>query len=213
MSKVIKNKGGIGVGAPYELPGYEYDPVNDVFKDLETGKIFTKDGGTTDETIESNKVTSIDVSQYAAPIEIKPTIGNDAMKKATVTLSNIPQASDIEVNKAETIDVSQYTEPVEITPTSGKDGMAKATVTLNINPETLITKLYAWRNASDGKTLYTLTDSPTTGSRCFTASGNSTFPYTLVKKTISDVGDDYIASSYWVNGAQFTRYSTGDISF
>jgi len=213
MSKVIKNKGGIGVGTPYDLPGYEYDPVNDTFKDLETGKIFTKDGGTTDEVIEQNKTTSIDVSQYTAPVEIKPTIGNDAMKKATVTLNNIPAASDIEPNKTATIDVSQYTEPVEITPTSGKDGMAKATVTLNINIDALVPKLCAWRNAGDGKMLYTLTESPTTSSRCFSPGGNSTYPWNLTKRTISEVGDGYIASSYWANGAQFTRYSAGDVSF
>ena len=49
------------------------------------------------------------------------------MKKATITLSNIPE---IETSKAVSIDASTYTEPIEIEPTEGKDGMAKVVVTL-----------------------------------------------------------------------------------
>lgn len=149
MSKVIKRKNAYGMGGTFDHPGYEYDPVNDTFKDLETGKIFSKDGGTTDEKIEANKETNIDVSQYTAPVEIKPTIGNDAMKKTTVTLNNIPVASDIEANKTASIDVSAYTEPVEITPSAGKDAMEKVTITLSDIPAG-INMLYAWKPSSAG---------------------------------------------------------------
>lgn len=40
--------------------------------------------------LEDNKTTTIDVSTYTEPVEIEPTAGKDGMKKATVTLSNIP---------------------------------------------------------------------------------------------------------------------------
>lgn len=41
--------------------------------------------------LEDNKTATIDVSAYTEPVEIEPTEGKDGMKKATVTLSNIPQ--------------------------------------------------------------------------------------------------------------------------
>ena len=40
--------------------------------------------------LEDNKTAIIDVSTYTEPVEITPTAGKDGMKKATVTLSNIP---------------------------------------------------------------------------------------------------------------------------
>lgn len=40
--------------------------------------------------LEDNKTATIDVSTYTEPIEIEPSEGKDGMKKATVTLSNIP---------------------------------------------------------------------------------------------------------------------------
>lgn len=40
--------------------------------------------------LEDNKTATIDVSEYTEPVEITPTAGKDGMKKATVTLSNIP---------------------------------------------------------------------------------------------------------------------------
>ena len=44
-------------------------------------------------TVEDNKTATINVSTYTRPVEITPTSGNDAMAKATVTLSNIPSGS------------------------------------------------------------------------------------------------------------------------
>lgn len=43
--------------------------------------------------LEDNKTATIDVSTYTEPVEIEPTEGKDGMKKATVTLSNIPAGS------------------------------------------------------------------------------------------------------------------------
>jgi hypothetical protein len=40
--------------------------------------------------LENNKTATIDVSTYTEPVEIEPTAGKDGMKKATVTLTNIP---------------------------------------------------------------------------------------------------------------------------
>ena len=40
--------------------------------------------------LEDNKTATIDVSTYTSPVEITPTRGKDGMKKATITLSNIP---------------------------------------------------------------------------------------------------------------------------
>lgn len=84
--------------------------------------------------LENNKAATIDASTYTEPVVITPSAGKDGMKKATVTLSNIPSGADLEANKAETIDVSDYSTPVEITPSSGKDGMEKVTVTLENIP-------------------------------------------------------------------------------
>ena len=133
MSRKVTSKGGYGIGSPYDLPGYEYDPINDSFTDTQTGKTFSKDtAGTV--AFEANKAATIDASQYAAPVEITPSAGKDSMKKVTVTVNNIPEASDLEDNKAETIAVSAYSAPVEITPSGGKDGMKKVTVTLSDIP-------------------------------------------------------------------------------
>lgn len=51
----------------------------------------TSSGGGAD--LENNKTATIDVSAYTEPVEITPTEGKDGMKKATVTLSNIPSPS------------------------------------------------------------------------------------------------------------------------
>lgn len=100
------------------------------------------------ETVESNKAETIDVSTYASPVEVTPDSPNTVMRKATVSLSNIPQ---LENNKAQTIDVSNYSAPVEITPTSGKDGMKKATVTLSNIPtsESMSQTRPAWINLGE----------------------------------------------------------------
>lgn len=77
--------------------------------------------------LDNNKTATINVSTYTEPVEVTPTEGKDGMKKATITLSHIPE---IEATKAVSIDASTYTEPIEIEPTEGKDGIAKVVVTL-----------------------------------------------------------------------------------
>lgn len=42
--------------------------------------------------VENNKTATINVSTYTEPVEITPTSGKTSMKKATVTLSNIPSS-------------------------------------------------------------------------------------------------------------------------
>lgn len=77
--------------------------------------------------LDNNKTATINASTYTEPVEVTPTAGKDGMKKATITVTNIPE---IETSKAVSIDASTYTEPIEIEPTEGKDGMAKVVVTL-----------------------------------------------------------------------------------
>lgn len=43
--------------------------------------------------VENNKSATIDVSAYSAPVEVTPTSGKTSMKKATITLSNIPSGN------------------------------------------------------------------------------------------------------------------------
>ena len=45
-------------------------------------------------SLENNKAETIDVSEYTEPIVIEPSSGKDAMKKVTITLSNIPEEND-----------------------------------------------------------------------------------------------------------------------
>lgn len=47
--------------------------------------------------LDNNKTATINVSTYTQPVEITPTSGKDGMKKATITLSNIPSPSGVSV--------------------------------------------------------------------------------------------------------------------
>lgn len=82
--------------------------------------------------LDNNKTETINVSTYTEPVVVNPTSGKEGMKKATITLSNIPA---IETSKAVSVDVSTYTEPIEIEPSEGKDGMAKVVLTLTNIPQ------------------------------------------------------------------------------
>lgn len=84
-----------------------------------------------DVDLEDNKTATINVSTYTEAVEIEPSDDYDGMKKATVTLSNIPA---LENNKTATINVSTYTEAVEVEPSDSYTGMKKATVTLSNIP-------------------------------------------------------------------------------
>lgn len=50
----------------------------------------TESGGGGGANLENNKTATIDVSAYIGPVAINPSAGKDGMKKATVTLNNIP---------------------------------------------------------------------------------------------------------------------------
>jgi len=57
------------------------------------GKTFeeaTEGGGGGDVELEDNKSAAINVTAYTSPVVVNPTEGEDAMKKVTVTLTNIP---------------------------------------------------------------------------------------------------------------------------
>lgn len=56
--------------------------------------------------LENNKTATIDVSTYTEPVEIEPTAGKDGMKKATVTLSNIPSGGSVTVYAWERTNIS-----------------------------------------------------------------------------------------------------------
>lgn len=45
--------------------------------------------------LENNHQATIDVSTYTEPVEIEPVSGKDGMKKATITLSNIPGGTNV----------------------------------------------------------------------------------------------------------------------
>lgn len=51
--------------------------------------------GSGDVDIENNKAATIDVSTYTDPVVVTPSKGKDGMKKATVTLSNIPSGGGV----------------------------------------------------------------------------------------------------------------------
>lgn len=163
--------------------------------------------------LEANKTATIDVSQYSGAVEITPTSGNDAMKKTTVTLSNIPV---IESNKTQTIDVSEYTEAVEITPTSGKDGMAKATVTLSNIPSGGASTLYCWKGNDGNYDIYAFTTSETPSVNdvvIFNAEGNvQGSTYMDTDKVTSFESSVMHCDNHYYSEVDFTRYSTYDIS-
>lgn len=61
------------------------------------GTVDENPGGGAGADLENNHQETIDVSTYTEPVEITPTAGKDGMKKATITLSNIPSGGDAEI--------------------------------------------------------------------------------------------------------------------
>lgn len=180
-------------------------PLSDLLKatgydcpeDLQ-GKTFAEATSGGDVEVETNKAATIDVSAYTEPVVIEPSDGKGAMAKATVTLSNIPEA-DIESNKAAEINVSTYTAPVEITPTEGKDGMAKATVTLTNIPSSHGT-LYAWKHSTD--IVYTKVATPTTSDKALVGAATG-----LSEAVIASVGEGSIT----IGEDAYEAYATGNV--
>lgn len=77
----------------FEITNFTVDPTTQQITSLEVNGEVVETGGA---DLDDNKAVSIDVSTYSAPVVINPTSGKDGMKKATITLSNIPVGSDIE---------------------------------------------------------------------------------------------------------------------
>ena len=78
----------------FEITNFSVDPVTQQITSLEVnGEVVEIDGADLDD----NKAATINVSTYTEPVEVTPTAGKDGMKKATITLSNIPVGSDVEI--------------------------------------------------------------------------------------------------------------------
>ena len=71
------------------------DRSNPMMQNLQLASRFNKlideGGGSAD--LEDDHATTIDVSAYTDPVEVTPAESKDGMKKNTITLTNIPQAS------------------------------------------------------------------------------------------------------------------------
>lgn len=142
-----------------------------------------------DNEIETNKAATIDASAYTEPVVVKPTGNYDAMKKVTVTLSNLP----VSQTKAETITSNKIT---EIVPDEGKV-LSKVTVTTSVSAY-----LYAWKHSTD--VIYTKVAEPTTSDKALVGAATG-----LSEGTITAVGEE--ASSITVSSTEYERYSTGDV--
>lgn len=66
--------------------------VDATSQELTSVKINNKSFGS-NVSLEDNKTATINVSTYTEPVEVTPTSGKDGMKKATITLSNIPSGT------------------------------------------------------------------------------------------------------------------------
>lgn len=142
-----------------------------------------------DNEIETNKAVTIDASAYTEPVAVKPTGNYDAMKKVTVTVSNLP------VSQTKTQSITSNT-TTEIEPDEGKL-LSKVTITTNVSAY-----LYAWKHSSD--VIYTKVSEPTTSDKALIGASAG-----LSEGTITAVGED--ASSITVSSSEYERYSTGDI--
>ncbi len=142
-----------------------------------------------DNELETNKAVTIDVSDYSEPVVVKPTGSYDAMKKVTVTVSNIP----VSQTKAETITENKVT---EIVPDEGKL-LSKVTVTTNVSAY-----LYAWKHSTD--VIYTKVAEPTTSDKALVGAATG-----LSESAITAVADEF--ASITVSATEYERYATGDI--
>lgn len=100
--------------------------------------------------LENNKAVTVDVSGYTAPVEVTPTEGKDAMKKVTVTLSNIPSPSvALSAWKADTVIV--YTKTTE--PTTSDKALVPAST--GITEGVIASVAEAFASITIGETTYT----------------------------------------------------------
>lgn len=142
-----------------------------------------------DNEIETNKAVTIDASAYTEPVAVKPTGDYDAMKKVTVTVSNIP----VSQTKSQSITENKTT---EIEPDEGKL-LSKVTITTNVSAY-----LYAWKHSSD--VIYTKVSEPTTSDKALIGASTG-----LSEGTITAVADEF--ASITVSSTEYERHSTGDI--
>ena len=142
-----------------------------------------------DNEIESNKAVTIDASAYTEPVAVKPTGDYDAMKKVTVTVSNIP----VSQTKSESITTNTTT---QIEPDEGKL-LSKVTITTNVSAY-----LYAWKHSTD--VIYTKVAEPTTSDKALIGASTG-----LSEGAITAVGEEF--ASITVSATEYERYSTGDI--
>lgn len=93
--------------------------------------------------IENNKAATINVSTYTQAVEIKPTAGKTSMKKATITLSNIPSPSGVTTLYCWVSKNPYYVYTITTTPTvedlaipNGESGMGSPITPLEITSVT-----------------------------------------------------------------------------
>ena len=112
--------------APVTLDGVPTNPNGyPMVSPAQAFNIGKEEGGDAD--LDNNKAVTIDVSDYTEPVEITPTEGKDGMKKATVTLSNIPTATVLSAWKLESAIV--YTKTAE--PTTSDKAIVPASTGLS----------------------------------------------------------------------------------
>lgn len=78
--------------------------------------------------LEDNKTATIDVSTYTEPVEIEPTEGKDGMKKATVTLSNIPSGGGATAYAWKANGASPVYFPISVAPIDKADYLEKCKI-------------------------------------------------------------------------------------
>lgn len=131
--------------------------------------------------LENNKAETINVSTYTEPVEVTPTSGKDGMKKATITLSNIPAGGNsiayAWVNNTDTV----YYYNFDIAPSNKTDFNTKKTMEINNNlsvevSQNNLSEGYVYEKKSDNE-FNTITDDIKPVSMTFTR--DSTKDFTL----------------------------------
>ena len=131
--------------------------------------------------LENNKTATIDVSAYTEPVEIEPTEGKDGMKKATITLSNIPAGGNsiayAWISNTDTV----YYFNFDIAPSNKTDFNTKKEMIINYNhsvevSQNNLSEGYVYEKISDNE-FNTITDSIKPLSTTFTR--DSTKDFTL----------------------------------
>ncbi len=110
--------------------------------------------------LENNKAASINVSTYTTPVEITPQEGKDAMKKVTITLTNIGGVSKLYAWGLYNEEVGVITLPVMYT-TSGTPEIGDDLITSSGEsgePTCISIGSYTVEGYSDGKITVTYND-------------------------------------------------------